>query len=87
MTGVMRKEVKILYFEFLLQVASPTISLSKNMTSLSLACVLRFQKAILYCMYYVPKYSCDVNMEKFSRDVKHVGNTSFTYQYHYMYQS
>ena len=36
-------KVKILHFEFLFQVASPTFSLSKNMKSMSLACVLRFQ--------------------------------------------
>ena len=36
-------KVKILHFEFLLQVASPIFSLSKNMKSLSLTRVLRFQ--------------------------------------------
>ena len=36
-------KVKSLHFEFLLQVASPTFSLFKNMKSLSLACILRFQ--------------------------------------------
>ena len=36
-------KVKILHFEFLLQVALPIFSPSKNMKSLSLTCVLRFQ--------------------------------------------
>ena len=80
----MALKVKILHLELLLPVASPTFSQSKNMKSLSLACVLRFQWEFLYCMFYIPKYICDVNMDFFSHDVKHVGNASFTYQYHYL---
>ena len=36
-------KVKILHFEFLPQVALAIFSLSKNMKSVSLTCVLRFQ--------------------------------------------
>ena len=39
----MALKVKILHFELLLLVASPTFSLFKNIKSLSLARVLRFQ--------------------------------------------